>query len=358
MNIFFLTETESGCYKWRSSVPAKYLRRRGHTVQIFGDQVAAAEAPDVLVVFRAHHPGAEKIVQWCKQKKIRVIFDTDDALDLVPSHNVAHRGLSQRMHLYDFLLEQADAVTTTTETLAEHLRNWNPNVFVLPNSVDPEEWLPSPRQLVSSGPVRIGWSGSPTHFHDLAVALDAIRDVQRKHPVLLVLQGICDDTDLQTFYERLREEHGRALEKSPLGKSIRRFLEKLAPVSYEFHPLVPFEQHAARLSDLRLDIGIAPLVEDEFNRFKSCIKYYEYAMAGAVTLASKVLPYAAEVPMLAKNNQQSWRNAIEALLEQDRHRLWMDQREHVLATRNIETTVALWEDVYRGDGGARSQNAA
>ena len=27
MNIFFLTETESGCYKWRGAIPAKYLLR-------------------------------------------------------------------------------------------------------------------------------------------------------------------------------------------------------------------------------------------------------------------------------------------------------------------------------------------
>ena len=84
MNIFFLTETESGCYKWRGAIPAKYLRNRGHIVQILSDDVSAHSAPDVLVIFRTHYPDVAKLVNWCKQRKVRVVFDTDDALDLVP----------------------------------------------------------------------------------------------------------------------------------------------------------------------------------------------------------------------------------------------------------------------------------
>ena len=81
MNIFFLTETESGCYRWRSAIPAKYLPRRGHTVQILSDNFQAYE-----VARRHRHlsralPGCAKLVEWCKQRKIRVVFDTDDALD-------------------------------------------------------------------------------------------------------------------------------------------------------------------------------------------------------------------------------------------------------------------------------------
>ena len=108
MNIFFLTETESGCYRWRGAIPAKYLRRRGHNVQVLSDDFQAYEAPDVMVIFRAHYPTANKIVEWCKQRNIRVVFDTDDALDRVPRENVHYRELQGRLDLYHFLLEHAD----------------------------------------------------------------------------------------------------------------------------------------------------------------------------------------------------------------------------------------------------------
>ncbi len=349
MNIFFLTETESGCYRWRGAIPAKYLRRRGHTVQIFTDDFQASQPPDVLVIFRAHYPDLFKLVEWCKRHAIRVVFDTDDALDLVPRNNVNYRGLQDRLHLYEYLIEQADIVTTTTPILAADLRERNPRVVVLPNSADPEEWTVPPRQAG----LRVGWTGSATHFHDLAVALPALRELQKRHPFTFVLQGICGDSSLEEFYAGLAVTHGKAFSNSPLGKSIKRFLEELRGIRYEFHPMVEFARHAETVCQLGLDIGIAPLVEDQFNQHKSCIKYYEYALSGAITVASRVLPYSAEVPITAKNSRQSWKDTLEPLLDADsradRDALWRQQRDWVLTHRNIERNVGLWEQAYRGE---------
>jgi glycosyltransferase involved in cell wall biosynthesis len=354
MNIFLFTETSSGCYKWRGAIPAKYLSRRGHTVQIFGEKSAQSYvAPDVMVFYRAHFADAHKLVAFCKKNGIRVVFDTDDALDLVPRENLNYKGLQERMPIYEFLLKTADVVTTTTETLADHLRNWNPNVAVIPNSVDPEEWSCEPRQADN---VRIGWSGSPTHFVDLAVALDAIQELQKKYPFTFVLQGICMEQTLQELYDVIMVKQGRKFfEDTPLGKSIKRFMEKLSGIRYEFHPNVPIEQHARKVCELALDIGIAPLTDDRFNRNKSCIKYYEYAMSGAITVASHVLPYSAEVPILAKNKRESWKEKLEYALNADRASLWREQREWVLENRNMEKNVELWEQALSGHSTAAAQ---
>jgi hypothetical protein len=274
-----------------------------------------------------------------------VVFDTDDALDRVPRENVHFRELQGRLDLYRFLLENADVITTTTAVLADDLRQHNPNVVVLPNSADPEEWTVLPRR----GGVRIGWTGSATHFHDLAVALPAIRELQKRHSFTFVLQGLCDRPSLPEFYAELVATHGRPFVNSPLGKSMKRFLAELDGLRYEFHPMVGFDRHAEKVCELALDIGIAPIVEDPFNRNKSCIKYYEYALSGAITVASRVLPYSAEVPITAKNSRPSWKETIETVLDADRDRLWRRQRDWVLAHRNMERNVELWEKVYRGE---------
>jgi glycosyltransferase involved in cell wall biosynthesis len=346
MNIFLMTETASGCFKWRSAIPAKYLIRRGHTVQLFSADIQSHIAPDVMVFYRAHFAESVKIVEWCKRNRIRVVFDTDDALDLVPPDNLNYKDLQPRMELYEFQLRSADVVTTTTETLAAHLRRWNQNVTVIPNSVDPEDW--SPRR--NTGTPRIGWNGSPTHFGDLAVALDGIRDLQKRHDFILVLQGICKESSLDELYETLRSRWGKKFFEAPLGKSIKHFMEKLSGIRYEFSPMVPIERHAQTVCDLKLDIGIAPLIESQFNKNKSCIKYYEYAMAGAVTVASQVLPYSAEVPITAKNNRDSWKYKLEYALDMDREAAWSEQRDWVMKHRNIESTVEQWERAFAGAG--------
>lgn len=345
MNVYLLTETKSGCYKWRGAIPAKYLRRRGHTVQVFNTETAAAQAPDVMVFYRAHFQEGIKMVEWCRRNSIRVVFDTDDALDLVPPENLNYRAMQQRLELYEFLLASADVVTTTTEALAAHLRQVNPNVVVIPNSVDPEEWAVPPRR----DHVRIGWSGSPTHFADLAMVLDAVRELQKKHDFLLVLQGICAESSLEELYEVLWNKHGKEFFETPLGRAIKHFMAKLQGVRYEFHPNVPIEEHAAKLCSLALDIGIAPLLDNPFNHNKSCIKYYEYAMSGAVTVASHVLPYSSEVPTTAKNNREAWKQKLSWALQADREAVWREQRDWVLAHRSIEGSVELWERVLAGD---------
>ena len=93
MNIFLLTETNSGCYKWRSAIPAKYLRRRGHNVQISFEKKEDYQAPDAMIFYRAHFAEGIKLVEWCKRNAIRVIYDTDDALDLVPPGNLNYKSL-------------------------------------------------------------------------------------------------------------------------------------------------------------------------------------------------------------------------------------------------------------------------
>jgi glycosyltransferase involved in cell wall biosynthesis len=344
MNIVLVTETQSGCYKWRGAIPAKYLRRRGHTVEIFSGGTQTYAVPDVMVFFRSHFLEAYKMVELCKHHSVRVVFDTDDALDLVPKENLNYARLQARIPVYEFLLREADIVTTTTQTLAKYLRRWNSNVVVIPNSIDPDEWTPVPKR---EG-LRVGWTGSPTHFIDLSVALDAIRKLQKQYPFTFVLQGICDEASLEELQEILVARWGEAYFNSPAGRPMKHFLSQLSEVRYEFHPYVPIDQHPQKVCDLGLDIGIAPLAGDRFNENKSCIKYYEYAMSGAVTVASKVLPYTTEVPITAKNNRDSWVAQLEWALNADRKAVSRQQREWVMTHRNIQTNVALWEQAFSG----------
>jgi len=345
MKIFFVTALNTGCSKWRAEIPAKYLRKRGHTVTFF-DHWLGAECPDVVVFCRQYQFDLFRLYNWAKDRGIRVVYETDDALDLVDPWNPAYEFAQKHRAESEAMARDADVVTTTTPELANRLRKLNPNVVVIPNSIDPEEWRVEPRCLREK--LRLGWLGSSTHFLDLAVAADAISELRRKRDFTFVIYGLTDLPSVEEMYRQRMKKFGVSFVNSHLGKAIKVFLRKTDRLPYEFHPYVPPSEYAAKLSSIRFDIGIAPLADTAFNRSKSCIKYYEYTMSGAVTLASNVLPYSTEVPHVCDNTRRAWKEALEELMDSDLEGLGQQHYEWILANRNIERNVTLWEDALMG----------
>jgi hypothetical protein len=342
MNVFFATRTSGGCAKWRTDIPAKYLRKRGHTVQFLGN-TSTATFPDAIVFARTYQADIMRLFNWCKERGVLVVYDTDDALDLVEPWNPAYHGVRSKQDDADYMLRNADIVTTTTPTLAAHLRQWNPNVAVLPNSIDPEEWQVRPRE--AGRRVRVGWTGGSTHFLDLAVVLDAVSELQRRLQFEFVLMGLTNEVSVQALYQRGVKLAGKKFRSSPLGRSIKVFLDKSERLQYEFHPFVKTSAYVDAVCDLRLDIGIAPLADTLFNRHKSCIKHYEYSLSGGVTLASDVLPYSLEVPNVCRNTRDIWKDRLEALIDSDRSQSWAEQHDWVMTHRNMQRNVVMWEEV-------------
>src|SRR5215471_5516616 len=163
----------------------------------------------------------------------------------------------------------AHVVTTTTPELADNLRKLNPNVVVIPNSVDPEEWTLQPRR--PEQPVCIGWLGGSSHFLDLAIAADALSELAKKKTFRFVIYGLTPMSSVDLLYRKSLETHGERFRNSHLGKAIKVFLRKTEQLPYSFQPFVRASQYAETLCNLGFDIGIAPLADTAFNRNKSCI---------------------------------------------------------------------------------------
>ena len=53
-------------------------------------------------------------------------------------------------------------------------------------------------------------------------------------------------------------------------------------------------------------MGLCPLLDTPRNRFRSALKFYEYAASGSVTVASRVSPFADEVSITTANDTVEW----------------------------------------------------
>ena len=129
--------------------------------------------------------------------------------------------------------------------------------------------------------------------------------------------------------------------KTPIFHIALSLKEKLKQVDFICEPAVYAKNYPTKLADLGLDIGLCPLKESEFNRNKSCIKFYEYAMVGTCAIASDVLPFSEEP--VTKMDQLEKLIADKDFRESETKR----QYDWVMENRNMDTKWKLWEQAYK-----------
>jgi SAM-dependent methyltransferase len=155
-------------------------------------------------------------------------------------------------------LQCCHAVCTTTEVMAETLREYNPNVFVFPNQIAHLE--PFPEKATDA--IRIIFAAQNRQA-DWAPIMDAIN--------------------------RVHFDHVRA-ELPPLHFTVvhdREFFDALKVNHKFFQTFLPYESYRRLLRTQ--DIALLPLEPTRFNRHKSDLKFVECAAEGVAVLASETV---------------------------------------------------------------------
>lgn len=228
----------------------------------------------------------------------------------------------RRRDLFRASFQKADLVSTTTDILADKLSAINPNVAVLPNLMDFELY---PQVECVKKEIKIGWQGGSSHYEDLWMVAPAIKKILKKYSnTKFVFWG-----DLRMY---------------GLFRDIP--IERI-----ECHQWVKQICYPYKLACLNLDIGLCPIVDNEFNRNKSAIKYFEYSVVGAASVASNIPPYSPCI-MHGENglltDENGWFEAIEELVlnEEKRKKMAKKAFENVHENYNANSKAHLWLDAY------------
>lgn len=246
----------------------------------------------------------------------KVVVDIDDNIWNTPIGNATFTDGKLQAHKIVSLTESvksADYVTVSTEPLKELIAPLNENVTVIPNFITPSEWN---FERKKNEKTRIGWVWSPTHFPDIQIIQKSLEKIIKKYPVEIVIFG----TEKNIFPFETTNIKG---------------------VKYTDYPKTFMEEG--------IDISIAPLADNDFNKSKSNIKWLESSMAGACFVGSRVYPYSKSIKQgktgLLCNKEPSWTKTLSTLIEHPliREQIAKNAKEEVM--KNYSSN-KKWKEFY------------
>ena len=284
-----------------------------------------AEVADIIVVqrFFPQPDTAGFLDDLCSLGK-PIIFEIDDLLTQLPTTNPHYSsGMYHAPHIYEFI-RKCSAVTVTTEELKKHFSSYNDNIHILPNLLDSDLWCNT--SPPSSGPVVIGYAGTITHVADLELLEDVLG--------------------------RIASRYGNKVAFTFLGCTTKR-ISKLPGFSYiKFD--TTFETYARKLQKTPIDIMLAPLEDNPFNRCKSNIKWMEYSSCGIAGVYADLPPYNSCIKrgvtgLLARSEPKQWFNAIDLLMKNTelRRSISLEARHQVMSKYTLKVGAHRWLQAYR-----------
>jgi hypothetical protein len=318
MKILAIQHKASAVFQYRMNRPLgnfdttfrRDILRKGEKIQI-GDLAKRFARYGKIWVFKYldHFHTLDVLHSMKNEVGAKIVVDIDDNIWQIPIGNIARGNEKENANrglMMTLSVQEADYITVSTEPLKNALKTLNDNIVVLPNYIDPKEWT---FKRIKHDKVRIGWVYSPTHFPDIEPVKKAMEEIAKRDDVEIVIFG----TDKDIF---------------------------------DFHttniPAVKYDKYPETFMREGIDISIAPLLDNDFNRCKSNIKWLESTMAGACFVGSKVYPYEKSIRegkngYLAKSSTQ-WVKRLTWLIENK------DKREELVATAKKEVLQRAKED--------------
>lgn len=350
MKAYFIGGAYMGCYYVRCLLPliengwsGNYLglEKKLKPINVVAQECKEA---DVIVFHRPNNAEYHKLAIMLKGMGKKIVFDNDDTMNLDENHPffaLDDKGFEENKEIVNNIINNfvrnADLVTCSTEYLAEEYRQLNPNVVVLPNCVNVDDWDEPQRN--EGDKIRIGLVGSTVFNHDFEHVKDILRQLDEDPRVQLVLMGLVkkssDNPLIQKTYEKEYE-----------------FIESLKNV--EHMSWVEMVDYFDALNDLRLDMMLIPRRENNFNRAKSNVKFLEASMLEIPVIAQSFEsgPYeeiSDGVNGFLIKDESEWLPKINRLINDKdlRRTIGKNAREYVINKYDIRKNANRWNKAYK-----------
>lgn len=223
-----------------------------------------------------------------------IVMDTDDNVRHVRPSNPGYSSYHPNSEHIEWnkhaFRKVFDAITVSTDDLKKYHERENPKILVVPNSIDFDVWKFA--QKKDDDTIRISFNGSSSHWEGVRIIEKAVVRILKEYPnVKFLIPGV---------YKEIFKEYPEIQSQ------------------IDFYPWIPLKRFAEGLKGQNIDIGLAPLTDNDFNRCKSNLRWLEYSALKIPVICSPVRAYKNVVHNktgLLALEKDEWYTAIKALIE-------------------------------------------
>jgi len=294
-----------------------------------------------------------------RKQGIRTVAETDDNYFAKSEQTLYLRqkgfGEMHRMtHAKSFARQDA-CVFSTEWLLLRYRREFRerfgrrgmPQLYVCQNNIPLSDW---PERIERDGPIRVGFMGSTSHVWDINIAYAALKLAHEAGCMVTMIgynPGNPDPGVPDVYVDEEGVSHQMHSERSIEAR------EKWAEVIDRHIPWVSSEDY--RRGGLPLDVGLCPLVNDDFSMARSDVKAIEYSISGAAVVCANNVVYNRagwkhEVNCLMANSYREFAGAVVRLIRNPklRYELVSNAQEYVEKERGLDQLREEWGAVIDG----------
>lgn len=264
------------------------------------------------------------VLGWISQEQKPLICSWDDLFFLLPATTPLGQFYSEEDYqkVARRFLQSASLVMASTPPLAEYSRRLNPRVmeaiygFKPPSCPDQSDHF----NKSTTTTVRIGFFGVNLGVTE-PFMVEALKELRKRYQDRVILEII----------------------------GLRPSQEVLDLCDGFFDPIWNIDEALCFLKTRGWDIGLAPLIDNEFNASKQATKFRDYAWCGAAIIASDVPTYRRTMingihGLLVENTSEAWVKAMTYLIENNEERQFLIRGAKLLleAVYTQDKTIASW----------------
>lgn len=354
MKVYYIAGTYESCGYVRCLQPLQANGWDGDKVTRFSPKpdpqrmIQGAMNADIVVFHRPIQKEMYEAAKLLKEAGKKIVMDNDDTYR-------ANSGVPVQMFGKDrekldtaigYINEQlkkfaelADMVTVTTEFLKKEYEQWNKNVVVLPNCVDPFDWEEPIKN--DTGKIRLLITGSVASNKDYENIIPLLERLKERKDVQLVLQALpADHPSLKESREIYKPE-----------------IEFWKQFNVEWYPFMTLNEYLEFLPTLKIDIMLIPRHDNYFNRCKSNLKFLEASMCKMATVAQSFSdgqsPYEVNKEdiknLLLAQTPDDWIKQVEYLLDNPHEIDILKEKSHEYVKNNydINNNGTKWKEAYK-----------